>query len=173
MSSPTVLRDCRPRESPQSFAAPPARQARASARAMSPLSFDQSGSGAVAVGVLALQEVQQLCCDCGFVKAGAAADKPLAQRADTSAFFKVLGVNSLTAFRELFYNSRVAQPKPGQAPPPPPKKAAATAAPSVRAARALPAGAAKTCIIPPLAMHAVMLQLTRDTSRRNRAAAPR
>ena len=99
-----------------------------------PLSFDQSGSGAVSCGPLTLPEVQQLCCDCGFVKAGVAESKPLVLRADTAAFFKTLGVNSLSAFRELFYNSRVAQPKPGQAPPPPaPKKK--TAAPAVRALR--------------------------------------
>ena len=97
-----------------------------------PLSFDQSGSGAVSCGPLTLPEVQQLCCDCGFVKPGVAESKPLVLRADTAAFFKTLGVNSLSAFRELFYNSRVAQPKPGQAPPPPaPKKQAA--APAVRA----------------------------------------
>ena len=98
------------------------------------LSFDQSGSGAVAVGPLTLPEVQQLCCDCGFVKPSVEASKPLVLRADTAAFFKVLGVNSLSAFRELFYNSRVAAPKPGQAPPPPaPKKQTAVAAPAVRA----------------------------------------
>ena len=101
-----------------------------------PLSFDQSGSGAVSCGPMTLPEVQQLCCDCGFVKAGVAESKPLVLRADTAAFFKTLGVNSLSAFRELFYNSRVAQPKPGQAPPPPaPKKQAA--APAVRALRPL------------------------------------
>ena len=99
-----------------------------------PLSFDQSGSGAVSCGPLTLPEVQQLCCDCGFVKPGVEASKPLVLRADTAAFFKTLGVNSWSAFRELFYNSRVAQPKSGQAPPPPaPKKQAA--APAVCALR--------------------------------------
>ena len=98
------------------------------------LSFDQSGSGADAVGPLTLTEVQQLACDCGFAKPGVASSKPLALRADMPSFFKALGVTSLSAFRELFYNSRVAQPKPGQAPPPPaPKKQAAAAAPAVRA----------------------------------------
>ena len=100
---------------------------------MSLLSFDQSGSGEAAVGALALADVQQLCCDCGFVKAGADASKPLAQRADTAAFFKALGVNSLSAFRALFYATRVPAPRPGQAPPPPApkKKPAASAAPAV------------------------------------------
>ena len=105
---------------------------------MGPLSFDQSGGGPVAVGPLTLTEVQQLCVDCGFAKAGVDASKPLALRADTAELFKVLGVNSLSAFRELFYNSRVQQPKPGQAPPPPaPKKQASAAAPAVRASRSL------------------------------------
>jgi hypothetical protein len=98
------------------------------------ISFDQSGSGAVAVGPLTLAEVQELCCDCGFAKPGVAPSRPLALRADMPAFFKALGVTSLTAFRELFYKSRVPQPKPGQAPPPPPPKKV-TAAPAVRASR--------------------------------------
>ncbi len=106
---------------------------------MSLLSFDQSGSGEAAVGPLPLADVQQLCCDCGFVKPGSDAAKPLAQRADTASFFKVLGVNSLSAFRTLFYATRVAAPRPGQAPPPPaPKKKPVTsAAPAVRAMRLL------------------------------------
>ena len=117
-------------------AAPPALLVQRPAAAMS-LSFDQSGSGAVAVGPLSLTEVQQLACDCGFAKGGVAPSKPLALRADMPSFFKALGVTSLSAFRELFYNSRVPQPKPGQAPPPPPpKKQVATAAPAVRTSRA-------------------------------------
>jgi len=107
------------------------------AAVMGLISFDQSGSGAVAIGQLTLAEVQELCCDCGFAKAGVAPSKPLALRADMPAFFKALGVTSLTAFRELFYNSRVPQPKPGQAPPPPPPKKQVTAAPAVRACAVL------------------------------------
>ncbi len=103
---------------------------------MAALSFEQSGAGEAAVGPLPLAAVQQLCCDCGFVKPGADASKPLAQRADTATFFKVLGVNSVSAFRALFYAQRVPAPRPGQAPPPPaPRKsllAAKTGAPAVR-----------------------------------------
>jgi hypothetical protein len=104
---------------------------------MSLVSWDQSGTGEAAVGPLSLEAVQQLCCDSGFVKAGAASDKPLAQRADSAAFFKALGVNSLSAFRARFYAQRIAAPRPGDAPPPPAprKKPAASAAPAVRRRR--------------------------------------
>jgi acyl-CoA-binding protein len=101
---------------------------------MSLISFDQSGSGEAEVGPLSLEAVQRLACDCGFLKAGADASKPLPQRADTAAFFKVLGVNSLSAFKTLFYTTRIPAPRPGQAPPPPVvrKKPDASAAPAVR-----------------------------------------
>jgi hypothetical protein len=43
-------------------------------------------------------------------------DKPLAQRADTAAFFKALGVTSLSGFKSRFYADKLPVPVPGQAP---------------------------------------------------------
>jgi hypothetical protein len=80
--------------------------------------FDGSGSQAGAAA-LTLEAVQRTCVDCGFVKAGVAADKPLVLRADMPAFFKAQGFNSLSAFKAAFTEEKMTPPVPGQAPPPP------------------------------------------------------
>lgn len=132
---------------------------------MSLISFDQSGSGEANVGPLPLEAVQQLCCDCGFVKAGVDSSKPLAQRADTAAFFKVLGVSSVSSFRALFYSTRVPAPRPGQAPPPPAvkKKPAVTAAPAVRCALRLSARVRRRCAFERMRVHLPMQEVAAKT----------
>lgn len=77
------------------------------------LSFEQSGLGAAAVGTITLEQVNNLALSCGFVKAGVDPSKPAAQRVDIAAFWKATGVNSLSAFRTVFADSRMAPPKPG------------------------------------------------------------
>ncbi len=104
---------------------------RTSAR-MAALTFEQSGAGVSAAGPLPLEAVQQLALSCGFVKS-ADGSKPLAQRVDMHAFFKAVGVNSLSAFRAAFYANRMAPPKPGTVAAPAPagtKKAGAPVRPA-------------------------------------------
>lgn len=85
---------------------------------MTQLTFEASGKGPAVAGPMPLDQVQALALSCGFVKAGVAQDKPASLRADMGAFFKALGVNSLSSFKALFCSTVLSAPVPGQAPAP-------------------------------------------------------
>ena len=78
------------------------------------LSFEMSGGGATLMPQLTLEAVQKLATGLGFTRPGVSSDKPLALRADMAGFFKAVGVNSLSTFKEFFCEGKMAAPRPGQ-----------------------------------------------------------
>ena len=82
----------------------------------SALDFELSGQGETVAGAFALKDVQQAAVDAGFVKSDVGPEKPLAQRADLAAFFKTLGVSSLSGFKRRFYAEKLPKPRPGMTP---------------------------------------------------------
>ena len=78
------------------------------------LSFQQSGGGASLMPQLTLEAVQNMALSLGFTRSGVAADKPLTLRVDMAGFFKAVGVNSLSTFKEFFCEAPMAAPKPGK-----------------------------------------------------------
>ena len=103
------------------------------------LSFSMSGQGREACPPILLSDAQALALQCGFAKPGVAADKPLAQRVDMAAFFKALGVTSLSSFTAAFCEAAMTPPVPGQTPPPRVAKAPAAGSAAAVAATALAA----------------------------------
>ena len=76
----------------------------------SALDFELSGQGETVAGAVALKDVQQAAVDAGFVKSdvGPARD---ARSADLAAFFKTLGVSSLSGFKRRFYAEKLPKPR--------------------------------------------------------------
>ena len=98
---------------------PPERAFRSSPPTMCPpsaLDFELSGQGETVAGAFALKDVQQAAVDAGFVKSDVGPEKPLAQRVDLAAFFKTLGVSSLSGFKQRFYAEKLPKPHPGMTP---------------------------------------------------------
>ena len=80
------------------------------------IDFELSGRGPSVAEEISLADIQEAAVECGFTKPGVPTTKPDAQRANVSAFFKVLGVTCVSGFKKRFYAEKLPCPYPDMTP---------------------------------------------------------